>query len=265
MRRKALLVAAALISMLYVGAVPFRSSAFYAGALTPHVLQTIGSLCKLLSLAAGVVFASRSRLPFDDGSIVRSAWALMGAWFACFFLGQLVLTTYELRTGSAPVPSIGDPFFILGYFAVTVATVRFIVGYRASGFAVGAARSHVIIAVVVAAFSLLAGIVILSPVARGDTPLPTKLVNLSYPVLDFILLVPTLVLLRMAYAFRGGRVWTVWATLLVGVVFFTAGDILFAIQAPLITLLGPLSDLCFILGYGFAAAGAGRQSALLDG
>jgi hypothetical protein len=264
MRRKALLIAAALLSALYIGAVPFRTSTFYAGAITPHVLQTIASVCKLLSLGAGVVFASRSRLSFDEGSLVRSAWTLMRAWFACFFLGQLVLTTYELRTGSAPVPSIGDPFFILGYAAVTIATIRFIVGYRASGFAVGATRGHVIIAVVVALLSLGAGFVILSPVAHGAIPLPTKLMNLAYPVLDFILLVPTLVLLRMAYAFRGGRVWSVWATLLVGVVFFTAGDILFAIQSPLITLLGPLSDLCFLLGYGFAAAGAGRQSALLD-
>jgi len=255
MKRNALWLAAALVSGLFIGAVPLGKSPLYTQVLTPHVLVVVSSACKLLSLGGGALFAARALRSFDPKTATRAGWSLMCVWFCCFFVGQLVLTYYELRTGSAPVPSIGDPFFFLGYAAVIIATVRFIAGYRASGFAVGATRGHVMSALVAVVVVLWIGLLVLRPAFHGDAPLATRLVNVGYPALDLVLLVPTVV----------GRLWSVWATLLIGVLFFTSGDVLFAIPGPITTWLAPVSDLCFLLGYGFAAAGAGLEGTLLDG
>jgi hypothetical protein len=232
--------------------------------VTPKWLGVVASVCKLAALATGTAYAARSARALDPGSAIRSAWLLMSAWFACFLAGQITLTSYELARGSAPIPSIGDLFFVVGYAAVTLATIRVIVSYRGSGFPMGRARDHLLIAAVVAAIFAFVGVSLLAPVASSATPLLTRIVNVGYPVLDFILLVPTLVLLRMTLAFRGGRVWTVWGTLLVGIVLFTAGDVIFAIPAPEATFASPLSDLCFLLGYGAAAAGAALEYRLLS-
>jgi len=263
-RRTVTLLVAASLSALFVGAVPFGGTLLYTELLTPKLLVVAASLFKLAALGAGAVFASRCVRSLGVDGAMRSGWRLMQAWFSCFFVGQLVLTFYEVAGRTAPVPSLGDPLFLLGYIAVTAAAVRFIAGYRSSGFAFGSTRGHILAALGLTA--LFAGVLasLVGPAARAESPLAARIVNLGYPVLDLVLLVPTLVLLRMTLALRGGRVWGVWGTLLVGVVFFTAGDILFAIPAFGASAFGPLVDLAFLLGYGFAASGAAMQSALLD-
>ena len=142
--------------------------------------------------------------------------------------------------------------------------VRFVASYRERSFALGVTRHHVLGAVILAVVLASVGVAFLGPVAHSSAPLFTRVVNVSYPVLDFVLLVPTLVLLRIVYAFRGGRVWRVWATLLMGVLFFTAADIVYAIAGSATMVAARLADLGYVLGYGFAAAGAGLEAELLD-
>jgi hypothetical protein len=79
------------------------------------------------------------------------------------------------------------------------------------------------------------------------------------------MLVPTVILLQITLRFRGGRVWTVWATLLAGVLSSAAGDVLFADPTEHTQkLVGPLVDLLFIYGYWFSALGAKRQYELMS-
>jgi hypothetical protein len=264
MRRKILLAVGLLVALLFVGAVLFKDAALYSRVLTPDVLIDVGAACKLASLGAGVVFATRCARLFDPGSPMRWGWLLMRAWFACFLVGQVVLTSYEVARGAPPVPSVGDPLFLAGYVAVTGATLRFVASYHMRSAALGVTRRNLVVAVVLAVVLGSVGVAFLGPVAHSGAPLFTRVVNVGYPVLDFILLVPTFVLLRIVYAFRGGRVWSVWATLLLGVMFFTAADIVYAIAGSASPVAARLSDLGYVLGYGFAAAGAGLEAELLD-
>ena len=61
-------------------------------------------------------------------------------------------------------------------------------------------------------------------------PALERLVSGAYAVLDLVALVPLLLLLRLTWAFRGGRVWQVWASLLFGFLLTFAGDVLVASQ-----------------------------------
>jgi hypothetical protein len=87
-----------------------------------------------------------------------------------------------------------------------------------------------------------------------------KALNTAYPAFDFLILIPLLILLRITVAFRGGRVWTIWAALLGGFVSMCAGDILYAYFSTLgQSWLEPILDALFILAYILMAQATMKQ------
>ena len=105
---------------------------------------------------------------------------------------------------------------------------------------------------------------LLEPIARSSAaPLVTAL-NLAYPSLDLVLLVPAIALLWLTSRFRGGAIWRTWAALLLGFVCVAVGDILFAYFSTLgIQRLDPLVHAMYIVAYGSVAAGGMIQHKLL--
>jgi hypothetical protein len=105
---------------------------------------------------------------------------------------------------------------------------------------------------------------LLVPIVRSaDAPL-AKTLNLVYPALDLVLLVPAIVLLRITSRFRGGAVWRIWLALLAGFVFTALGDILFAYFSTLgFTQLDPAVHAMYLVAYGGLAAGTMVQRQLL--
>jgi hypothetical protein len=228
-------------------------------------VEVVGSFAKLASLAAGAVFGLRGALRLEKGNSAKLSWLMLGAWLALFTAGQAVLMYYPLVAhAQAPLPSVGDVFFLGGYALLIAASLRFIAVYRASGFPVGTTREHLGIAAAAGAVCALAGWPVLAPIVRADVPLAERLINVAYPVLDFAALVPALVMLRITLAFRGGKVWTIWAALIAGCVLMAVGDILFAyFSSAKITGFGPGMDLMYLLGYFASACGVMLQWEML--
>jgi hypothetical protein len=228
-------------------------------------IEAIGGFAKLLSLVAGAVFGLRCAARLEADNPARPGWRLLGLWLLGFAVGQAGLMTYSIVLGrTPPLPSIGDAGFLAGYLLIIAATARFIAVYRASGFPVGSARQHLAIAVGAAALFVAIGVPLLTPIARAPVPPAERAINLAYPILDFVALVPTLVMIRITRAFRGGKVWTVWAALLAGFVCMAVGDIAFAYLASAkMNDLAPLVDLMLLFGYFFAACGTMLQHEVL--
>ena len=92
------------------------------------------------------------------------------------------------------------------------------------------------------------------------------LLNLVYPLLNFLILVPSLMLLRMTVVLRGGAVWKAWMSLVLGILLTVAGDILavyvFAAEA---SSLSPLYDLMYAWGYVLVARATAMHYAILSG
>ncbi|MGZ3450355.1 MAG: hypothetical protein ACXVEF_12210 [Polyangiales bacterium] len=266
-RRRAVLVftVAAAVTALYLGQLWARDSRLYQRILTERTVRAIGAAAKVVPLYVGAVYAARCVSHYDKGSTVRRAWIAMSAWLGCFAIGQTILTVYPFGLGrDAPIPSIADPFYLVGYLCLIAGLVMFVRAYRASGFAVGRLREVFAIGLASCVVFVAIGAPMLLPVARSNTPLAERIVNIGYPLLDLVVLVPTLVLLRIAARFQGGRVFGVWAAILAGIVFFTGGDILFADVSPAAQVrFGPLVDLLFALGFIFNGYGATLQHALL--
>ncbi len=255
---------AVVMAAIYVPKIPWGDAFVYRHVLTERVLWALAAACKLASLLFGCVSGLRVVRRTEAENPARSAWLLLSLWLGCFFAGQLVLSAHQLFSGQTPLASTADAFFLAGYALMIAAGVRFVVVYRASGYPVGTASEALAIVLgSVVVFGAIAACV-LPPIVGAPRPAFERRVNAAYPVLDLVSLVPTLLLLRITSRFRGGRVWSVWASLLVGFAFATPGDILFAYSTTEGgTALESLIDPMFAVSYFFLARGAALQYRLL--
>ena len=262
---RAFAVFVGLVSVVFLSQAAWRGTPLFTAVLTPPRVSLFGSLAKLAPQLLGSVFAARCASRYGAGNAARTAWLLLSAWLGCWFAGQLVLVIYDRLLGvAAPVPSFGDLFFTAGYVFVILGLFTFVAAYRKSGFAVGSAREDALIALgACVAFGALAWFVLV-PVALAPTTIGERAINVGYPLLDLITLIPALVLLRITLGFRGGGVWRVWGALLAGILFATGGDIVFTDFTPAnLDAIGPFADLLFILGYSFCAYGMRLQYELM--
>jgi hypothetical protein len=230
------------------------------------LFEWFGAGSKLACLVLGTVYAFRVTRRLDRANRARRPWLLVGLWLASFTVGQLALSYYALVLHRLPpLPSIGDPPFVLGYLLMLAAGVDFVRAYRSTGFPIGSARELGAIAAAAAVVLALVGAPLLEPIASADVPAAERLINLTYPVLDLAALVLALVLLRVTLVFRGGKVWHVWAVLNAGFVSMSAGDVLFAyLSSAKKASVQPFVDLTLLLGYLFAALGTVLQDELLS-
>lgn len=239
------------INMLRPGLSPARNS----------TLVLVGGLTKLAALIIAATFAFRSAFLLGRGNPAQRPWLLLGSGLASMCVGQALLVSYQYWTGSTPFPSQADFWFVLAYPLIIVSLVAFAITYTRSGFPAEGLRSFAIIILVAVAVTAWP---ILLPVAQMQGSPLSKTLNLTYPALDLLLIVPIAVLVRITSRFRGGAVWPIWLSLLVGFLFTAAGDILFAYFTALgHSELDPIIDAMYIIAYGNLAWGALFQERLL--
>jgi hypothetical protein len=234
--------------------------------LTDGVLLRIGGATKLLLLTLSWRFAARTAGLLEEDNPARGPWRLFALGLLAFAAGQAVLSTYQVVLGTSPYPSLGDLFFMAAYPALIAAAFGFIRAYREAGYPVGSHRQHAAIGLGLAVVFAAIGYALLSPILAQDASLVERLVTAAYPALDFVLLVPILILVRIAAGFRGGRIFEAWAALLTGVVCLCAADILYAYFAVMeLPRLEPLVDTTYVLAYFFLAYGTRGQLELVGG
>jgi hypothetical protein len=253
------------VTVLFLAQDLGRGTPLFTEVLTKSRVAVFASLAKLGPQLLGSIFAARCAQRYEKGNAARPAWFFLSLWLGFWFAGQTVLATYERVIGvPTPIPSLGDVFFTVGYGFVILALFSFVTAYRRSGFAAGSAREDGLITLAACAAFGVVAYFILVPVALSPTPLGERIVNVGYPLLDLVTLIPALVLFRITVGFRGGQVWRVWAALLAGIVFATGGDIVFADLTPAhLEVIGPFADLFYVLGYSFCAYGMRLQYELV--
>lgn len=238
----------------------------FQGPAVPRTILAIGTFGKFLFLLVAAVASTRIVGRFEPGTPSRTAWQLLSAGLIAMLLGQTCFVVYQFVLDvEVPFPSLADVFFIVAYPLMVAALVMFLRAYTASGFPLGPASERLWLAAAVAVVCLAIGYPILMPLVRKPgAPLET-LLNVLYPVLDFLLLIPTVLLIRIGLQFRGGAVWKVWVRLLGGFLFLCAADTLFAYYAQFDWVeLVDLVDATYLLAYGFLCLGVLYQRDLLD-
>jgi hypothetical protein len=263
---KLLVWAVAVVTVgLYLGRQVVPGAGLYRRTLGDPILQAIAAPAKLLFQLLACTYAWRSAGRFEPGNPSRPAWRALALALLAVFLGQLWLAPFQLALKTSPFPSVGDVFFVLSYPLLLLALVGFLRAYAQTGLPLGSRSERGLI--VVASVLVLAGLAfpVLAPVVVSPASSLEKALNVFYPAADFVLLVPTILLLRMSLAFRGGHVWHVWVALLGGIAFMCGGDVAFAHFSSLgQTGLDPLLNALFLLAYALMAQAGITQSELLD-
>jgi hypothetical protein len=219
---------------------------------------------KLLMLFLSWRAAAGIARGLDPDNPARRPWRLFAAGLLLFALGQAVLSTYQIVTGESPYPSPGDVFFLAAYPVLVVATIGLIRAYRDSGYPVGTPRELGGIVIGLAVVFTVLGVLLLRPILQGSGPFLERLLTAGYPALDFVLLVPILLLLRISSRFRGGSIFRAWAALLAGMIALCAADILYAYFAVMdAQRLEPLVDAAYVVAYLLLALGTEGQRRLL--
>jgi hypothetical protein len=250
-----------LLAVLYLPMLFWADGILYREIFTPEVSLLLSALLKLPFLAIAAWFAMSSGMRLGRDNPAARSWLVLAVGLAAFFLGQCCLAFYQvLRGTNAPYPSIADPFFLLGMVLLIASVARFSFVYIASGLPMGSRRSALITGAGVGLPLILALILVLRPITAAQTSRGEWLLNVTYPILDLILLIPAIVLTRVMVKMRGGTLWLVWARLLAGIVFVALGDVLFAYFTSLkFTALDPLLDLAFAYAYVLLAWGTHTQ------
>lgn len=242
----------------------FPDAGIYHGK-SPTTAATVAAVSKMVLLACCAFFSFRNARALDTADHdIASAWLRLAVGWLLYCLGQVTLGWFQLVKGTnAPFPSPADAFFLLAYPCFLAALLAFLHVYRAAGFGVGTPAQQWALGAAVGVAALTVAIPLLRPALAASATAAAAL-NLAYPVLDLALVVPLVLLMRMAVAMRGGAVAGVWAAVLAGFTFMCVGDVLFAHFDALGKVgLDPYVHATYIVSYGLVAEGARRQNALV--
>ena len=264
--RLALVAFGVIVSAIFAGEAVPALAPLYRDILTDAVLLRLGAVTKLLLLVLGWRGAAAIARGLDPDNPARRPWKQFGIGLLLFALGQAVLSSVQIATGTSPYPSPGDVFFLAAYPLLVAATIGLIRAYRDSGYPVGSPGELGGMVAVLAVVFAVVGALLMRPILQGAGPLAERLLTAGYPVLDFVLLIPILLLLRISSRFRGGSIFRAWSALLVGLIALCAADILYAYFAVMDAhTLEPLVDAAYVLAYLLLALGTEEQRRLLVG
>jgi hypothetical protein len=229
--------------------------------LPPLAFESLDMLSKacLLGLAAGLSWRCAARL--EAGNPMRPVWSLMAVGLLLFLAGELTYLPYQLSLRPAPYPSAADVLFFAAYPALIAALFAARRAYGLAGYAVETGGAW--LAAIVGGFGLVTCLA-LPPVVAAPAPPLEKLLNVAYPLLDIVLMVPAALLIRSTRPMKGGAIHRAWVALLWGLVAMAAGDVVFGYVSTLKQgMLDPLNRALYILGYGLTARGVLHQYRLL--
>jgi hypothetical protein len=257
-----------LVLALAVSSVAWVALAWSAGdrmrALNPAFVA-YANLAQVLLAVVGTWYASRVVRQLEAGNLARRGWLLVAAGFGAFAVGEALDAYYEVALEvNRPFPSWADALFLLAYASVAVGLTVFVREYGRSDLGGGELRQH-LVPTAVFTVALAPGLfLLLRDLAGGSGPALERWVSASYPALDLLVLVPAFVLTRITRAFRGGRVWSVWASILAGFALTCAADLIFGyLTVRGIAAQDVLMELLYLLSYLAFARGAFLQRGLV--
>ena len=140
----------------------------------------------------------------------------LGLWFTA----EIIWTYYQLGLGiETPFPSLADAFWLAGYAPLTYHLYRI---YNTVTTKVTGKDTMVVVSAMIAAVLAFLLYLAFSISAQHQSVLEL-IINLGYPVLDAILLIPAIVIL---WSFRRGEpAYTHWVMISLFIVFVTVADI----------------------------------------
>ncbi len=225
----------------------------------------IGYVASLLVLFLGAWFAHRNASSFSSENPVRLPWRLLSLGLFAFLIGDLIYAYYDLVLSvQTPLASLAELFYFASTMMLVAAELAFLQAYRKSGLPIDF-RLEVGLTGLAAGMIGLAGTALLVlPIFRRSEVGLEELIHIAHPLTKVVLLSLAVILLRITWKLKGGRVWHIWSALVLGLLALGVADLLFAYATLLeVRELQAPSDLGYLLSYLLLADGSLRQRELL--
>jgi hypothetical protein len=173
-------------------------------------------------LLFAAVLAFRLRAKTSDKKEANKVWLLFGIGLVMYALAEISWLIYLLAGMEPPYPGPSDLIYFIAYSFMIVALFN---KYRM--FNIYPTKRRVIILWMICGIMLiLIGIFVVAPIVSGaaeTNPLET-LVNLYYPLADFVIL---MIALYLIFTLWGGRISSSWMLIGAGALVLALADILF--------------------------------------
>ncbi len=183
-------------------------------------------ICALFGVL-GIIQAVKAFKVMDNA---KKLWIWLLAGIGCFFIAD---TTYGIMESVLGIdmdetfPSIADIFYIAAYIPIGISMYGFRNNFLKSGMPLGKWKQ-----ILIPVFSILALIftgailsIFLPIIADQDTELLPKIVYMVYPLGDFIILIPALIMVYLMSLFGKGIFSKPWQLIATG---YTIADLIYA-------------------------------------
>lgn len=214
----------------------------------------------IATFAAGLYAVSA----YGFKSMHGRALGLITAGFGFWLLGETTWIIYDYILHIDPYPSLADFFFIAGYPLIVWGIVKEL---KLASLQLGKMHKPIMAGIVVLGLTLLIAVSCFEIVLAYDSSL-TLVENFAvvYGFADLILLIPALLVLALAWEYKGGKIFTPWIYIFVGLFLYLTADTFYAVfLTPYLDGVYPFEsiDILWIGGYSFTALGLANMGLLL--
>lgn len=233
--------------------------AFFISAMIAYWILPVGEIKIMLqyffmlsSLIIAVAGGAYSLYKYGTHGTKANTLLLLTGGMFCWLVGESIWTYYEYYLRIDPFPSLADICYLMAYPLFFLALLRELWLTRINW----KTLSKSLIFMIIMSSLLLIGIVLYFGVYlayQPDEVLLTNSIAISYGIADLVLIVASMLLLILAWEFKGGELSRIWMTLFVSFFLTLSSDILFAVFTKVYNEQGSfyrsLTDSIWILAY----------------
>ena len=207
------------VILTLIGFIILVNSFIFLSSISTRVVYTnlTINVTAAIALCAAITVLVRQ---FRVHSGYSKTFGFLAVGLGLWFTAEIIWTYYQLGLGTeTPFPSLADAFWLVGYAPLTYHLYRI---YNTVTTKVTGKDTMVVVSAMIAA--VLAFLLYLAFSISDQHPSVLELIiNLAYPVLDAILLIPAIVIL---WSFRRSEpAYTHWVLISLFIIFVTVADI----------------------------------------
>ena len=207
------------VILILVGFIILVNAFIFLSSISTRVIYTnltINVTAATALCAAIIVLVRQIRVHSEYSKTFGFLTVGLGLWFTA----EIIWTYYQLGLGvETPFPSLADVFWLAGYVPLTYHLYRI---YNTVTIKVTDRDTMIVISAIVAAILAFLLYLVFSLSVQPQDMLEL-IINLAYPVLDAMLLIPAIVIL---WSFRRGEpAYTHWVMISLFIIFVTVADI----------------------------------------
>jgi hypothetical protein len=197
------------------------------------VLTVVSDFLPAVCAAAAFILLAATLRALRVLDQAKASWLLLFIGIGLLLLGEVLYGVQEVFLGldmDELFPSIADAAWGLGYLPLLAGLLLLLIGYMRAGFPMGSFAKYLVAGLAILGLGAFLVVTLFSPILADETI--TGLAGffyLLYPLADFVLLVPAVVLILVTASLGRGRLARPWLFMAAGFVMLAVADIAYSL------------------------------------